>query len=82
MKELFLVIENTPDWQQIEIIESELEAKGKYNTNKESFDPDTSNGGALIKIAGDAKIYSSYDWNVEGAGELISSYSEDDMGDD
>jgi hypothetical protein len=79
---MFIVIENSYDYQEIEIFESELEAKDAYNKNKSNFDHAASTGGILIKVSGNCKIYSSIDWSVSGLGEIISSYDEDNMDDE
>jgi CTP-dependent riboflavin kinase len=76
MKDLFLVIDKSFDYDNIDFITDALEAWNKYEELKEDFDSSLSMGGAICKVTGEGNLYISQSYDGYKNVEVLDSFDE------
>ena len=76
MDKIYVVIENSFDYQDIKFYLELEKAKNEFLRNKEDFDDSTSTGGALIEVSGNGGIYSGVEIDGSGDARVLETYDE------
>jgi hypothetical protein len=74
--EMYAIVENAMDYQNIQFKLNFDEAKAIYDKQKADFDASVDNGGALIKITGDGVLYSGQEFSAQDGVEVLEEYDE------